>query len=72
MACLVCGLPGAVTVKPLNGLPIGAVVCESCRQAVRDRQVGISRRADGSWSVTDGRPGPQGDGDPRPISEVTV
>lgn len=55
-ACAICGGPDAsVTTKPLNGLPLQVVACEDCRAAVRRRQVGVSRRADGSLSVTDGR-----------------
>lgn len=53
--CLVCGDPGSVNRSPLNGLPRDVVVCEDCKQAVRKRQVGISRLKDGTLSITDGR-----------------
>ena len=55
MTCQICGIPGTVTVKPLNGLPRGIVACEACRQAVKDRAVGVVVREDGSLHVTDGR-----------------
>lgn len=52
--CVVCGDPGTVTTIPLNGLPLGVVCCDDCRQAVKRREVGISR-INGVLSVTDGR-----------------
>lgn len=54
--CVVCGSPEATVNKQvLNGLPRDVVVCEDCKQAVKRRQVGISRLKDGTLSVTDGR-----------------
>lgn len=54
--CAVCASTEAtVTQQALNGLPRGVAVCEDCKQAVKQRQVGIVRRPDGSLSVTDGR-----------------
>lgn len=56
--CAVCSSPEAtVNRHALNGLPRDVVICEDCKQAVRVRQVGISRLKDGTLSVTDGRKG---------------
>ena len=55
MNCLVCPAPGQPVTRALNGAPLGVVLCVDCYEAVRRRQVGISRNPDGSWDVTDGR-----------------
>lgn len=54
--CVVCGAEGTVTVKPLNGLPVGIVACDACRAAVQRREVGVVRCENGTLCVTDGRP----------------
>lgn len=55
-SCVICFGPDAtMTTKALNGLPVGVVACEGCRQAVRDRIVGVTVRADGAVSITDAR-----------------
>lgn len=41
----------------MNGLPKDVAICEDCTQAVKRRQVGITRLPNGSLSVTDGRKG---------------
>lgn len=53
-ACVVCH--GASSGKPyrLSGGD-AAPICPDCREAITRREVGISRRDDGSLSVTDGR-----------------
>ena len=54
--CAICGCPEAeLTVKPLNGLPVGVMACRACREAVRRREVGVTVRPDGQLSITDGR-----------------
>lgn len=53
--CVVCGGVGFPTRKALNGLPFGVVICQSCREAVIAREVGIVRRPDGTLHITDGR-----------------
>jgi len=54
--CCVCGsCEATVTRRPLNGLPAGVMACAGCVEAVKARQVGVSRLPDGSLSVTDGR-----------------
>lgn len=56
--CCVCGSSEAtVNKQALNGLPRDVAVCDDCKQAVKLRQVGISRLKDGTVSVTDGRKG---------------
>lgn len=56
--CVVCLSQGAtVNRQPLNGLPRDVAICEDCKQAVKRRQVGISRLPNGDLSVTDGRKG---------------
>lgn len=56
MICQICQSPGGrVTTRALNGLPLGVVACDDCREAVRRRQVGVVVRADGSLDITDGR-----------------
>lgn len=56
LVCAVCGWPDAtVTKRALNGLPIGVVACDTCREAVKRREVGVSIQPDGSLSITDGR-----------------
>ena len=43
MICALCAAPEAsVTVKPLNGLPVGVICCEACRQAVQRRDLGVT------------------------------
>lgn len=57
-ACAVCGADSATLTTEktqLNGLPVGVWACASCRRAVRDRQAGVCRNADGSLHITDGR-----------------
>lgn len=51
--------PGTPTTKALNGLPLGVIACDECREAVKRREVGvvIRRPGDGSLYITDGRPG---------------
>lgn len=54
--CVVCGSRSASEQRtPLNGLPKGLFACDGCRQAVRDRQVGVVVRLTGDIYVTDGR-----------------
>lgn len=54
--CQVCGGPKATkTVKELNGLPKGLWACEDCRDAVKRREVGVSRDDDGTLHITDSR-----------------
>lgn len=54
--CAICGDPsGSITTKALNGLPVGVIACDDCRQAVRRREVGVTIRGDGSLSITDAR-----------------
>lgn len=53
--CVVCLGDGKPAAKALNGCPQGTPICVACYQAVKDRQVGIVRRPDGSYSVVDGR-----------------
>jgi hypothetical protein len=59
MTCVVCGQPGTVTTRALNGLPLGVICCDECRGAVKRREVGVSRRDGGTLFeeiyVTDGR-----------------
>jgi len=56
MTCVICHGYGATeTVRALNGLPLGVIACDSCREAVKRRQVGVVRRPDGSLYITDGR-----------------
>ena len=48
--CVVClAKDGTVNTKPLNGCPVGIVICPVCVAAVKARQVGIVLH------VTDGR-----------------
>lgn len=54
--CCVCASPEAtLNRQSLNGCPRDVGICEDCKQAVRLRQVGISRLKDGTLSVIDGR-----------------
>jgi hypothetical protein len=53
--CVVCQSPGTVTRKALNGLPLGVVACEDCRQAVLARKVGVVVRENGDLHITDAR-----------------
>lgn len=55
MACVVCGSADAIDRKPLNGYPVGLAICLECYEAVKRREVGIVKRAEGSLHVTDGR-----------------
>ena len=54
-SCVVCGQPGTMNRKALNGLPKDIIICETCKTAVGNREVGIVRRPDGSLHITDGR-----------------
>ncbi len=53
--CAICGAPGAATTKPLNGLPVGVPACDECREAVKQRQVGVVKRESWELHITDGR-----------------
>lgn len=54
--CAICGgSPATVTKRALNGLPVGVVACDACREAVKRREVGVVVREGGSLHVTDGR-----------------
>jgi hypothetical protein len=54
--CVVCqSSEASPNPKILNGLPKGIASCVECREAVTRREVGVSVREDGSYSVTDGR-----------------
>lgn len=56
--CEVCGAEESLETTEgtwLNGLPIGVRACGPCRQAVKDRQVGVVIKASGDLLVTDGR-----------------
>jgi hypothetical protein len=56
MTCQICSASSAfVQAKFMNGLPIGVVACDECRAAVKRREVGVVKLADGSLYVTDGR-----------------
>lgn len=55
MSCVVCGQPGTPTTRALNGLPLGVVACDDCREAVGRREVGVVIRPDDSLHITDGR-----------------
>lgn len=61
MTCVVCGgTDAALTTKDRNALPKGVAICPACVAAVGRREVGITRRADGTLRVIDGRPRDQG------------
>src|SRR5215831_1823642 len=55
MICVICGAPGQLWRKRVDGLPKDCPACEACYKAVQGRTVGVSRRDDGSLSITDGR-----------------
>lgn len=58
MNCAICFSPCAsVTVKALNGLPLGVVACDPCRSAVQRRDLGVSVRPNGELDIygLDGR-----------------
>lgn len=58
VACEICGGPEASeTKKPLNGLPVGVVACDLCREAVKRRDLGVSHRKQPALVIvgTDGR-----------------
>lgn len=56
MTCQICRvLDGTPTTRATNGLPADVVICVPCRQAVSAKQVGVSRRADGTLFVVDAR-----------------
>ena len=59
MTCQICGIPGTVTVKPLNGHSAGiGMACEACRQTVKDRRRNpgvVVHRGRIVVHVTDGR-----------------
>jgi hypothetical protein len=56
--CAICQSPSGYANRgkhTINGLPVGVPACEECRTAILNREVGVTRRADGSLSITDGR-----------------
>ena len=56
--CCVCGAePVVETTKRnwLNGLPVGVLACQACRDAVKRREVGVVVQPNGALYVTDGR-----------------
>ncbi len=45
MTCAICSAAGAsVTLKALNGLPVGVAACDPCRAAVQRHDLGVSVR----------------------------
>lgn len=55
LPCRICQGPGALTSGALNGLPEGVPACGTCREAIENRQVGVTIDAAGSLSIIDGR-----------------
>ncbi len=56
MTCALCPSQEATpTLKALNGLPKGILACPACVEAVKQRQVGVVVKPDGSLEITDGR-----------------
>lgn len=58
MICALCGGPDAtITTKRLNGLPVGMIACQACRDAVQRRDLGVTVDFFGDLHVygTDGR-----------------
>ena len=52
LICQICDSPdAALNLQPMNGLPSRMVVCEDCKQLVREREIGVVRRPDGSLHV---------------------
>ena len=57
LTCDVCGTRHGVEIvaKAENALPANVAICKGCRDAIKRREIGIMRRADGTLHVTDGR-----------------